>query len=74
MAQRRTAVIAVAIVSILALGLQGCVVASVAGAGIGVAGAVVGTAAKVGGTAIHVTGSVVGAAGHAVTGGGSSSH
>ena len=62
------------VMATLAVSLQGCLAASVAGAGIGVAGAAVGTAAKVGGAAVHVTGSAVGAVGHAVTGGGSSSH
>jgi len=59
--------------SILALGLQGCIATTVAGATIGVAGAVVGTAAKVGVATVQATGSAVGAVGHAVTGG-SSSH
>ena len=62
MTQRSAARVAIA-VSILALGLQGCIVA---GAGIGVAGAVVGTAVK-------VTGATVDAAGHVITGG-SKSH
>ena len=65
MTQRSAALVAIA-VSILALGLQGCIAASVAGAGIGVAGAVVGTAVK-------VTGATVDAAGHVITGG-SKSH
>ncbi len=75
MAQRPVKlVLAMATLAILAVGQQGCLVASVAGAGVGVAGAAVGTAAKVGGAAVQVTGSAVGAVGHAVTGGGSSSH
>ena len=75
MAQRPIkSALAMAALAVLAVGLQGCLAASVAGAGIGVAGAAVGTAAKVGGAAVHVTGSAVGAVGHAVTGGGSSSH
>jgi hypothetical protein len=58
-----------AALGLLALGLQGCIAATVAGATLGVAGAAVGTAAKVGVTAVKVTGSAVGAVGHAVTGG-----
>ena len=75
MAQRPIKIaLAIAALAIVAVGLQGCLVASVAGAGIGVAGAAVGTAAKVGGVAVHASGSAVGAVGHAVTGGGSPSH
>ena len=76
MAQRQltSAAAMVAVLSVLAIGLQGCLAASVAGAGLGVAGAAVGTAAKVGVGTVKVAGSAVGAAGHAVVGGGSSSH
>jgi hypothetical protein len=69
----KPAVAALAALSILALGLQGCIAATVAGAGLTVAGAAVGTAAKVGVGAVKVAGAGVGAVGHAVTGG-SSSH
>jgi len=72
--QRLTAIITAAAISVLAVGLQGCLVASVAGAGIGVAGAAVGTVAKVGVGTVQVAGSAVGAVGHAVTGGGQPSH
>jgi len=75
MAQRQltTAAVTIATMSVLALGLQGCIATTVAGAAVGVAGAAVGTAAKVGGAAVQVTGSAVGAVSHAVTGG-SNSH
>jgi hypothetical protein len=74
MAQRQpTTAITIAAVFTLALGLQGCIATTIAGATLGVAGAAVGTAAKVGVGAVKVTGSAVGAVGHAVTGG-SSSH
>jgi len=62
-----------ALFAILAVALQGCLVASVAGAGVGIAGAAIGTAAKVGGATVHVAGGAVGAVAHTVTGGGSSS-
>lgn len=48
--------------TILALALQGCVVASVAGAAVG-------ATAKVAGTAVGLTADAVGAAGRAATGG-----
>jgi len=72
--QRLTAAIAVAVLSVLAVGLQGCLVTSVAGAGLGVAGAAVGTAAKVGVGTVKVTAGAVGAVGHAVVGGGQPLH
>jgi hypothetical protein len=75
MAQRaiKSATITFAALAVLALGLQGCIATTVAGATLGVAGAAVGTAAKVGVGAVKVAGGAVGAVGHAVTGG-SSSH
>jgi len=69
MAQRPLKSATFAVLAIAAVGLQGCIAATVAGAGLTVAGAAVGTAAKVGVGAVKVTGGVAGAVGHAVIGG-----
>jgi hypothetical protein len=57
-------------IGFLAPALQGCVVASVTGAAVGVAATTVGATAKVAGAAVGVGADAVGAAGKAVTGGG----